>query len=114
MNLFQLRGVVRHIAEHPLSCYKFTVNHGFTGLIAYIKRLFHIRSKVSQKQCSSSETVVVATVWLPSNTDAETMRCMFVEYLRMWLNKSESRAGTLHFINPFFLKAEFLFIFLIE
>ncbi len=63
-----------------LSCYTFTVNHGFTGLIALIKQLFHIRSKVSQnetkkikvmilikysssaKQCSSSETFAVATI----------------------------------------------------
>ncbi len=35
---------------NPLSCYKFTVNHGFTGIIAFIKRLFHTRSKVSQNK----------------------------------------------------------------
>ncbi len=66
--------------KKTLSCYTFTVNHGFTGLIALIKRLFHIRSKVSQnetkkikvmilikysssaKQCSSSEMFAVATI----------------------------------------------------
>ncbi len=73
-------------AYNPLSCYKFTVNHGFTGLIAFIKPLLHICSKVSQNKTeqikcndidtnstlppnsSSSETVVVPTKWLPSNT----------------------------------------------
>ncbi len=37
-------------AYNPLSCYKFTVNHGFMGLIAFIKWLFHMHSKVSQNK----------------------------------------------------------------
>ncbi len=35
---------------HWVPCYKCTVNHSFTGLIASIKRLFHIHSKVSQNK----------------------------------------------------------------
>ncbi len=52
----------------PLSCYKFTVNHGFLGLIAFIKRLFHIRSKVCNK--------VVAE----QHTDVNKCVCYFVIY----------------------------------
>ncbi len=44
------KSVVRHDVERSSSCYKFTVNHGFTGLIAFMKRLFHVRSKVSQNK----------------------------------------------------------------
>ncbi len=38
------------ITAKGCSYYKFTVNHGFTGIITLIKQLFRIRDKVSQNK----------------------------------------------------------------
>ncbi len=38
------------LTNRPLSCSKFTVNHGFTAVIAFIERLFHIHSKISRNK----------------------------------------------------------------
>ncbi len=44
-----LRSVV--LVENPRSCYKFNVNHGFTGIAAFIKRLFVARfHKIKQSK----------------------------------------------------------------
>uniref|UniRef100_A0A673I3I9 Cryptochrome circadian regulator 3b n=1 Tax=Sinocyclocheilus rhinocerous TaxID=307959 RepID=A0A673I3I9_9TELE len=60
--LDELGGVVRYDVQQSLSCYKFTVNHGFTGIIAFIKRLFHIRSKV-KKNGSPSISLYDKLLW---------------------------------------------------
>ncbi len=46
------------MTRNPLSCYKFTVNHGFTGIIAFIKWLFHICTKVSQNKTKQINVII--------------------------------------------------------
>ncbi len=64
---------------------KFTVNHGFTGLIAFIKRLFHIHSKVSQNKTGQIKCndINKNSILPPNNV---------VPQKRLWLQQSGCRA----------------------
>ncbi len=81
LNVFTNTFKQKLLEQTPPSCYKFTVNHGFTGLIAFIKRLFYIHSKVSQNKikqikCNDFNKNII----LPPNN--------VVPQKRLWLQQS--------------------------
>uniref|UniRef100_A0A9J7XZG1 Lamin L3 n=1 Tax=Cyprinus carpio carpio TaxID=630221 RepID=A0A9J7XZG1_CYPCA len=100
VSLLNTQNEVTHLYSIITQCFRgyiFTVNHGFSGINAFIKWLFHIRSKVSQNKteqikCNDinknsilppNNVVPQKQVWLLQSgcraTHRSKQRCVFVE-----------------------------------